>query len=122
MKCTAQTAKGQPCRAQAIKGSTFCFTHDPAQDAARTKARKRGGERRRVAHGGEASTVPTHPRNPSESRAILDFILAEVIPMENSIQRARVLIALSDAYLKAFEIAEMEDRVKALEQELLKKC
>ena len=120
-KCAAQTANWEPCQAQAISGSTFCFTHDPTQGAARAQAHKRGGERRRAIHGADPSAIPTKVRSLTEIMAILDFALAEVLVMENSIQRARVLISLSDAYLKGFEMGELQARLEQLEQEVLKK-
>ena len=53
-----------------------------------------------------------------EVMAILDFTLAEVIPMENSIQRARVLIALCDSYLKGFELGGFEAELEQLKKEV----
>jgi len=36
--------------------------------------------------------------------------------MENSIARARVLLALYDSFVKSFEIGELERRIQTLEQ------
>jgi hypothetical protein len=117
--CKAITANGQPCRAQALKSGRFCFVHDPAQGAARAKARRRGGERRRVEHAGDSSKIPVQVHTVSDARAILDYTLSEALPLENSIQRGRLLIALVDAYLRALEIGELEQRVQQLEKEML---
>jgi hypothetical protein len=115
MKCKAKTQKGQPCQAQTINGSKFCFIHDPAQGAARAKARKKGGERRRVPHYGNESIIPREVKTLDDANKILTYTLAEIIPMENSIARARVLLALYDSFLKSFEIGELEKRIQVLE-------
>jgi hypothetical protein len=115
MKCKAKTQNGQPCQAQAIKDSKYCFIHDPAQGAARAKARKRGGERHRTPHGGDASTILSDVKTLEDAKKILIYTLAEIMPMENSLQRARVLIALFDSFVRALEIGELEERITALE-------
>ncbi|MCG3145280.1 MAG: hypothetical protein HONDAALG_02844 [Gammaproteobacteria bacterium] len=116
MKCKAKTNSGQACRSQAIKDSQFCFIHDPASGAARAKARKKGGERRRVSHYGDESIIPREVKTLEDANKILAYTLAEVVPMENSIARARVLLALYDSFVKSFEIGEFEKRLQALEQ------
>ncbi len=115
MKCKAKTTNGQACQAQAIKGSTFCFIHDPASGAARAKARKRGGQRRRVPHYGDESLIPREVKTLDDANKILAYTLAEAVPMENSIARARLLLALYDSFVKSFEVGELEKRIQALE-------
>jgi hypothetical protein len=114
--CRSRTASGQPCRAHAISGSRYCFAHDPGQGAKRALARKTGGQRRRVSHGGNETDLPSEVKTLDDANKILAYVLAEIIPMENSIPRARVLLALFDSYLKSFEIGELEGRLTALEQ------
>jgi hypothetical protein len=41
--CTATRADGQPCRAYAVKGSSFCLFHDPAHQEALAASRSQGG-------------------------------------------------------------------------------
>lgn len=119
MKCNAPTANGQPCRANALKGKSRCFTHDPANSRARALARKKGGERRRTDHGGDATLIPVEVRTIADALTILDYTLAETLPAENSLQRSRVLIALCAEYIKAFEVGELEARLDALEKAVL---
>lgn len=116
MKCKAKTTNGQPCRSQAIKDSHYCFIHDPNQGAKRAQARKKGGQRRRVPHYGDESIIPHEVKTLEDANKILAYTLAEVVPMENSIARARVLLALYDSFIKSFEIGELEQRIQALEQ------
>jgi hypothetical protein len=115
MKCKSKTTNGQACRSQAIKDSQYCFIHDPAQGAARAKARKKGGERRRVPHYGDESIIPREVKTLADANKILAYTLAETVPMENSIARARLLLALYDSFVKSFEIGELEKRIQNLE-------
>ena len=118
MKCKAKSLKGRPCQAHAVKGSQFCFIHDPASGAARAKARKRGGERRRIPHCGTAEGVPVHIRTLEDVLAVLDYALAEAMPLENSVQRGRLLVALSGAFVEAIKTGELESRLEAIESAL----
>lgn len=80
--------------------------------------RKRGGERRRVPHGGDAGKVPTQIRTLSDVLAILDYSLAEALPMENSIQRGRLIVSIAHAFIEAIKTGELESRLEAIEQAL----
>jgi hypothetical protein len=115
MKCKAKTQNGQPCQAQSIKGSKFCFIHDPAQGVARAKARKRGGERRRVPHAGNPEIIPAQIRTIDDVLKVLDYALAESMPLENSIQRGRLIVAIAGAFIEAIKTGELESRLAAIE-------
>jgi hypothetical protein len=117
-QCKAKTTSGQACRSQAIKGSTFCFIHDPTLGAARAKARKRGGERRRVPHVGSPETLPASVRTIDDVLKVLDYALAESMPLENSIQRGRLLVAICGAFIEAIKTGELESRLAAIEAAL----
>jgi len=117
-KCKAMTKDGKYCQAQAIKGSQFCFIHDPAQGAARAQARKRGGERRRVPHAGKPETIPASVRTIDDVLKILDYALAEAMPLENSIQRGRLIVAIAGAFIEAIKTGELESRLMAIEAAL----
>jgi hypothetical protein len=118
MKCKSKTTSGQACQAQAIKGSKFCFTHDPASGAARAKARKTGGQRNRTPHAGKPETLPAKVRTIEDVLAVLDYTLAETIPLENSIQRGRLLVAICGAFIEAIKTGELESRLMAIESAL----
>ncbi len=118
MKCKAKTATGAQCKAAALQGEKFCFTHSPSNGAARAKARKLGGERNRTGHGGNADLLPATVTTIPQATKILDYALAEIIPMENSIARGRLLIALVAGYINAFQAGELENRLAAIEAAL----
>lgn len=102
----------------AIAGSKYCFTHSPNLGAARAVAHKTGGERTRAKHAGNADALPSAARTMGDVMQILDYTLAESIPLENSIQRGRLLIALVAGYVAAIQVGELELRIMALENAL----
>ena len=114
-KCHAKTKSGAACNVPALKGSQYCFTHAPEVGAARAMARKTGGERHRTGHYGDSSLIPREVVTLADANKILTYTLAETVPMENSIARARLLLALYDSFVKSFEIGELEKRIQALE-------
>ena len=114
--CKQTTKTGKRCQARPIKGGDYCFTHSPKHAAARAAAHKLGGERTRTPHGASLDLIPKDINTIQDARQILLYTLQEILPMENSIARARVLIALFDSFAKAIEIGELENRIAALEQ------
>jgi hypothetical protein len=117
-KCQTKTQSGLACRSQAIKGSQFCFIHDPTQGAARALARKRGGQRQRVPHAGNSENIPASVRTIEDVLKILDYALAESLPLENSIQRGRLIVAIAGAFVEAIKTGELEQRLAAIEAAL----
>jgi len=116
-KCKSKTASGQPCQAQAITGSDFCFTHDPASAAARQAARKQGGLRNRVGHS-DGANLPAQVKTIDDVLKILDYALQEALPLENSVQRGRLLVSIAGAFTEAIRAGELENRLAALEAAL----
>ena len=119
-KCTATASSGGQCKANALKGDEYCFWHSPSQGHERAKARKKGGERRRTPHVGDPFTLPETFETIATANKILDYTLAEVLPMENSISRARVLLSIHESYIKVIEVGELEKRLTDLEALLLR--
>ena len=111
--CKAKTASGGKCKARPLKGRRYCFTHDPKNAKQRAQARRKGGLRSRTPHSDK--TLPEQVTTIQEARDILIYAMAEIQPMENSIARARLLIALFDSFIKSIEIGEHEQRIAALE-------
>ncbi len=116
MKCKSKTSSGQPCQAQAISGSRFCFVHDPSQGAKRAKARKKGGLNRSTPHSGDALQVAAKPRSIQDTFSILDYVLAEALAGENGTQRNRLLVSIAVSYVDALSVGELEKRLEQLEK------
>lgn len=102
----------------AIKGKRYCFTHDRSKAKDRAQAHRLGGQHRYTPHFGNARSLPREVRTPADAGAILSYVLAEVLGHDNSLLRARVLLALYDSFAKSFEIGEFETRLAALESAL----
>jgi hypothetical protein len=100
----------------ALKDSDYCFTHSPETRTAQAQARRLGGANRHTPHAGDASTIPADIRTIGDASKILSYVLAELMAMDNGIQRARALIAVFDSFIRSFEIGELEQRIQALEQ------
>lgn len=116
-RCKGKTQKGVACAAPA-GADGFCAFHSPAHGKARAEGRKLGGERRRVPHGGDAGKVPTQIRTLSDVLAVLDYSLAEALPMENSVQRGRLLVQIAHAFIEAIKTGELEQRLESIENAL----
>ena len=116
--CKAKTQRGERCP-NAASASGYCFTHDPIRGKERALARKRGGQRRRVPHGAmDAATLPVHVRTLDDVLRVLDYTLAEAMPLENSIARGRLIVAIAHAFIEAIQTGELEARLEAIEQAL----
>lgn len=115
MKCQRKTPSGNQCKANALKGGRYCFQHAPETRQAAARARKLGGHNSATPHAGDPGTIPGNITDLDAAAQILNYTLAELLVIDNSIPRARALLALFDSYVKAFEIGELEKRIAALE-------
>ena len=115
-QCQAKTARGIQCGSYALKGSKYCFVHNPSSGAMAAAARKKGGQHRRAPHAGNLTSLPEEVRSVEQVYRVLDYTLAETIALTNSILRSRALIAISEAYLKAISVGEFETRLTKLEE------
>lgn len=113
--CKATTKTGKRCQAKPITGSEYCFSHDANSAAARAAAHKLGGERTRTPHGGDLAIIPTEINTIKDARKILAYALAELAPMENSLQRVRAYIAIFDSYNESIKTGELAERLAAIE-------
>lgn len=116
-RCKANTKSGQPCPNKP-SASGYCFTHDPTRGGERAKARKRGGTNRRIGHAGDTEALPKQVRTLPDVLMILDYALAEALPLENGVQRGRLLISIAHAFIEAIKVGEMEARLDAIERAL----
>lgn len=120
--CAAKNKKGLPCRAPALTGSKFCFTHDPANANARAAAHSAGG---RARHG--RTIGPIQPGEPVTLASLSDVVrlleseVNHVLGLEISLSRAQTISRLALSFIKAFEVSELETRLAALESALQEK-
>lgn len=116
MKCQGKTKSGQACKMPAIKGTHLCFTHSPNTRKAQAAARRLGGYNSSTPHAGKPETIPATITTIEAAAPIVRYVLDELLTMDNSIARARALLACFDSFVKAFEIGELEKRIQALEE------
>lgn len=115
LKCQATRADGKPCQSWPIRNSSFCFIHSPENASKRAEARRRGGLNRQTAHGGDAGNVPARIRSLTDVLELLDYSRAEIMALENGVNRGRLLLALAAEYRQSIQVGEMEARIAALE-------
>jgi hypothetical protein len=118
-KCQAITKDGTPCQAYAVEGSDYCFHHDPAQAAHRRAARSKGGRARHGRHIGPVGQAePVELDTMADVATLLRQAINDTLKLENSLQRARTIGYLAGHFLKALDMAALEQRVIALERTL----
>lgn len=113
-ECQATKRNGRMCGAHALINSQYCYMHAPERANERATARRLGGMRR-GSHAGDMSSLPAKVKTVEDVLSVLDYCLVELAALDNGIPRARGLIALAGEYLKALEVGEVEERLKALE-------
>jgi hypothetical protein len=117
-RCTFVLPDGRICPATPLRDAPFCFWHEPGKAEEAAEARRLGGLRRRrektlagaFDFGGLGSV--------GAIRRILEIAVLDALGLENSIARARVLIAGALAAAKLLETGELADRIAALEATL----
>lgn len=117
-QCEAISEGGEQCRAQPMRDANFCFWHDPATRQDATEARRLGGMRRRR----EATVAGAYELDGLSDvgglRRVLDIVTADMLSLENTIARGRVLLAVVQSGARLLEVGAFEERLAALEAKL----
>jgi hypothetical protein len=121
MGCAGKNDRGEPCGMAPLKREAWCFSHHPDRDGDRAAARKRGGRRNRAAGtvltlAEDESALPLELGDMKAVQTALNLIWRDTLRQENSAQRSRTLVAVALAAMKALEVGEYEERIRALEQ------
>ena len=116
--CTFVLTNGRPCRAGAMRDEAFCFWHSPAHEEEAAEARRLGGLRRRREKTVQGAYDFTGLGSVEAIRRILEIAIVDALGLDNSVARARVLIAGAQAATKLLETGELEARIAALEAAL----
>ena len=104
---------GKSCQAYAILGSSYCFTHDPANAKKRAEARKRGGLNRRVVK--QTQHEYQAIKSVQDVNLILESAINEARSLECSQSQLRTLGYLCQIALKGQELGSLAERVNAIE-------
>ena len=115
MRCAAITKGGSGCRLEATRGSSYCWSHDPANAEARKQRARRGG----VA-GGNGRPGPSDLKDiQGEIRAVIDGVLKGRVEKgagSVAVQGYNVLLRLIETQRKLIEQDELLERLKRLEE------
>lgn len=105
---------GKKCQAYAIKGSEYCFFHDPASAKKRTAARTKGGFNRRVL---KSNQYEYHPiKTVNDVNAILESAINEARSLESSQSQLRTVGYLCNMAFKGQDLGNLEERFNASEK------
>lgn len=113
--CTGTRPDGTACRSTPQRDSAYCFWHDPVKEEEAAEARRLGGLRRRREKAVAGAYALESLTTTDAIRRLLDIATLDVLGLENSIARARVIVAIAMAAAKLLETGELETRLAALE-------
>ncbi len=112
--CSGIKADGGRCRAQAIRGSEWCFNHHPDYEQQRRQRASKGGKR-----GGRGRPQVELTALKGKLSGLADDVLAGRVSRSNAAVAAQVLnvyLRAVSVELKVFEQRELLERLEALEQ------
>jgi len=113
--CSFARSDGQPCQMPPQHERPYCFAHDPERASEAAEARRMGGLRRRK-EGTLAVAYDLPGLDTAEGvRRIFEIVRADLLGQENTIGRARALIAVGVAATNLLKTSEFEERLEALE-------
>ena len=113
-RCNHIKADGSQCRARKVRGSDYCFFHDPAKATERAAAQRAGGQ-----HARAAVLPPDTPTRRVQAASDVVALLSETVNQVRTGQLdpkiGNCIGYLSGVILRAVEQGNMADRLAALE-------
>ena len=116
--CKGHKKNGEQCRQAPLRDSDFCFWHDPEHAAEAAEARRLGGLRRKREGTLQGAYEFDGLTSVPDIRRLLEIAVLDALGLENSVNRARVLISAALAGAKLLEVGEQEERLAAIEAAL----
>jgi len=117
-RCEYIKENGFQCEAKAMTGSPYCFWHNPASQAQRLDARRRGGHARHCSVGEPGNYVI---RSPMDILQVLQDCLNEVYSLESSASKGKTIAYIAQVLLRGWEASELDNRLKAMEDKVFGK-
>ena len=118
-RCKGGRSDGDPCRMAPLLDSQWCWAHAPANADAAVEARRLGGLRRRREGTLSGAYEYQGLTSVAQIRRLLDIAVLDTLGLDNSLARARTLIAAAQATAKLLETGELEARLQTLEGAVL---
>lgn len=114
MNCKATASTGKRCKAKAMKGYDYCFTHNKAVKDKHKAAAKKGGENRKTVYDLDNINISG-----------IDDIPGFIVKIINEVRsgKADVKIVNAQGYLaghllKAFDLSDIQKRLDAVEKKI----
>jgi len=120
MKCEFIKTNGVKCEAHAIKGSEFCYFHNPdISDEEKREAQSNGGKTKALTLKEPLPELVL--AEPADTVLLIADTISRVRAGKLDIRTANCLGFLSDKLLKAFEVSQLNSRVEIIERVIQKK-
>ena len=113
--CKALNERGEPCGQQPHADTGLCFWHDPATEREAAEARRLGGANHNKEKALQGIYGVEGLATPAEIRRVLELALTGELALENSHNKARVLVQVVNAATRLLETTELAQRLEALE-------
>lgn len=118
MRCKYIKKDKKQCSANAMVDSGFCFTHNPATKEQKRAAVIKGGRMSKKNH---SSLQSVQLNQPKDVVNLLNMTINEVRGGEVELRVANCLGYLSGHLIKAFEMADLDERLSKIEKSMIKK-
>lgn len=118
MDCKQVRADGQICKAIAMKGSDFCFSHNPDTQAEKHLAVVKGGENSRKL---SLNLKPLSIKSPQEISSLLEDTINGVRSGDIPPNIANTIGFLAGHALKAIETGELKEKIIELHAVVVKR-
>jgi len=119
MKCEFIKPDGTKCEAHAIKDSEFCYFHDPnISDEEKREAQSNGGKTKALTLKKPLPNLPI--AEPEDAVLLVADTIKRVRAGELDIRTANCLFIGTNALIKAFELARLNDKAEFIERVLSK--
>lgn len=116
--CIFIKANGERCQARKLRSSPYCWFHAKEVVVERADARRRGGLAR---YGDKGETGSYIIKSPQDILGILEDAINDTLALGNTTSRAKAIGYLCQIIIKGFEVTEIENRLRALEERIYKK-
>ncbi len=114
-RCEFVRPGGFRCRAWPVRGSEYCFWHDPDSAEDLAQAQQLGGMRRKR----ERTTAVAYDvqgfSSVTDVQRVIEIAIIDTLADGTSLARNRTLGYLSQVLLKTFEVGDLAERIAAIE-------
>lgn len=115
MKCEFIKPDGQNCEAYAVKGTSFCYFHNPdISDEEKKEAQTNGGANRALTLKEPLPVLPI--AQPNDAVLLVADTINRVRAGKLDIRTANCLGFLADKLIKAFEASQTNDKLERIER------